>query len=321
LTPGQYENDVLLLAFTATARSAGHHRLSAVAAEMTWPRSTRTVPTMTASVYFDHLAVGVRTWPDGFRRFAAQLGGQWSHGGDAGEFAPCQLMFPPGINVELIAPGGAGQGFMHRFIDRAGPGPHHITFKVRSLEAALGEISALGIGVLDGSNRHPYWQEAFLHPKQCGIGTLLQLVQSDDAQVMGLARTPPPDTFPVEQGPAGNRARSVVWVGLTVESVDRARELFVGALQGTVAEDGHGWLHITWGPGRDLLVRSGDAIPGGASLWSGRDPGVAHVVFGDGELTVRQLESGDVPVEPMPFDAATAVPVWLAAGVVAERVQ
>ena len=140
---------------------------------------------MPASVYFDHLAVGVRSWPDGFRRFAAELGGQWSHGGDAGEFAPCQLMYPPGINVELIAPGSAADGFMHRFIDRAGPGPHHITFKVRSLDAALEEISALGIGVLDGHNRHPYWREAFLHPKQCGIGTLLQLVQSDDAQVLG----------------------------------------------------------------------------------------------------------------------------------------
>jgi catechol 2,3-dioxygenase-like lactoylglutathione lyase family enzyme len=276
---------------------------------------------MPASVYFDHLAVGVRNWPEGFRRFAAELGGQWSHGGDAGEFAPCQLRFPPGINVELIAPGRADDGFMHRFIDRAGPGPHHITFKVGSLDAALEEISALGIGVLDGANRHPYWREAFLHPKQCGIGTLLQLVQSDDALVLGLARTPAPDGFPAGPRPADKPARRVAWVGLTVESVGRARELFTGALHGAVAEDGHGWLRITWGPGRDLLVRSGDAAPGGASLWAGRDPGVAHVVFGGDQLTVGQLESGDALVEPMPFDEATAVPVWLAADVAADRVQ
>ncbi|MGD0700830.1 MAG: VOC family protein [Trebonia sp.] len=276
---------------------------------------------MQASVYFDHLAVGVRSWPDGFRRFAAELGGQWSHGGDAGEFAPCQLMFPPGINVELIAPGSAADGFMHRFIDRAGPGPHHITFKVGSLDAALEEISALGIGVLNGHNRHPYWQEAFLHPKQCGIGTLLQLVQSDDTLVLGLARTPPPDGFPAGPGPAGMPTRGVAWVGLTVESVDRARELFTGALHGAVTEDGHDWLRITWGRGRDLLIRSGYTVPGGASLWAGRDPGVAHVLFCGGELTVRQLESGDVPVEPMPFDKATTVPVWLAADVTADRLR
>jgi hypothetical protein len=276
---------------------------------------------MPASVYFDHLAVGVRSWPDGFRRFAAELGGHWSHGGDAGEFAPCQLMFPPGINVELIAPGSADGGFMHRFIDRAGPGPHHITFKVPSLDAALAEISALGIGVLDGHNRHPYWREAFLHPKQCGIGTLLQLVQSDDALVLGLARTPPPDGFPAGPRPAGKPARSVAWVGLTVESVERARELFAGALHGAVAEEGRGWLRFTWGPGRDLLVRSGDAAPGGAFLWGGRDPGVAHVVFGGDQLTVRHLEAGEVLVESMPFDEATAVPVWLAADVSADLLQ
>jgi len=31
---------------------------------------------MPASVYFDHLAVGVRNWSEGFRRFAGGLGGQ-----------------------------------------------------------------------------------------------------------------------------------------------------------------------------------------------------------------------------------------------------
>ena len=278
---------------------------------------------MPASVYFDHLAVGVRNWPEGFRRFAVDLGGQWSHGGDAGQFAPCQLMYPPGINIELIAPGSASDGFMHRFIDRAGPGPHHIKFKVRSLDAALEEIAALGIGVLDGRNPHPFWREAFLHPKQCGIGTLLQVVQSDDAQVLGLARTLPPASFPAGPGLAGKPTRTAAWVGLTVESVDRARELFSGALHGAVVEDGHGWLHVTWGPGRDLLIRSADAVPGGASLWAGREPGVAHVVFGGDQPTVRQLESGDVAVGPMPFDEATAVPIWLAAAadVAADRVR
>jgi len=275
---------------------------------------------MPAAVYFDHLAVGVRSWPEGFRRFAAELGGRWSHGGDAGEFAPCQLLYPRGINVELIAPGSAADGFMHRFIERAGPGPHHITFKVRSLDAALEEISALGIGALDGHNRHPYWREAFLHPKQCGIGTLLQLVQSDDAQVLGLARTPPPDGFPAGPGPADRPERSVAWVGLTVESLERARELFTGALQGAVTEDGPGWLRVTWGPGRDLLVRAGGAVPGGAPLWAAGDPGVAHVVFGGDQLTAGQLESGDVLVELMPFDEATAVPVWLAADLVPDLV-
>ena len=265
---------------------------------------------MPAPVYFDHLAVGVRNWSEGFRRFAGELGGRWSHGGDAGEFAPCQLLYPEGINLELIAPGSAANGFMHRFIQRGGPGPHHITFKVSSLHAVLDQVSALGIGVLDGRTRQSFWQEAFLHPKQCGIGTLLQVVQSDDAALARIARTPPPNSFPEQQAES---ARGVLWTGLTVESLERARELFTGALRGDIADRGHGWLRFTWGPGRDLLVRSGEAVPGGASLWAGSDLGVAHVVFGRGPLAIRELDSGDAQVEPMPFDEATAVPVWLSA--------
>jgi hypothetical protein len=276
---------------------------------------------MPAAVYFDHLAVAVRSWPDGFRRFAAELGGRWSHGGDAGEFAPCQLLYPRGIKIELIAPGSAADGFMHRFIRRAGPGPHHITFQVPSLDAALGEISALGIDALDGHSRHPYWREAFLHPKQGGLGTLLQLVQSDDALLAGLAATAPPDGFPAGcESPPGAAGPGVAWVGLTVESLERARELFIAALHGVVADAGHEWLRITWGPGRDLLVRTGDSTPGGASLWPGSELGVAHVVFGGDELRVGQLEPG-APVEPLPFDQATAVPVWLAAVGAPDRVR
>lgn len=268
---------------------------------------------MPGSVYFDHLAVGVRSWGEGFRRFVGELGGRWSHGGDAGEFAPCQLQYPHGINLELIAPGSAADGFMHRFIERSGPGAHHITFKVSSLDGVLDEVSALGIGVLGGRPRHSFWQEAFLHPKQCGIGTLLQLVQSDDEALARVTRTPPPDSFPEGPRPPAEPERGALWVGLTVESLERARELFSGVLRGAVAEHGHGWLRITWGPGRDLLVRSGDAAPGHASLWSGREPGVGHVVFGRDPLMVGQLESGDDQVELLPFDEATAVPVWLSA--------
>lgn len=263
--------------------------------------------TMPGSVIFDHLAVGVRSWDEGFRRFAGQLGGRWSHGGDAGEFAPCQLIFPGGFAVELIAPGSARDGFMHRFLRRSGPGPHHVTFKVPSLDAVLGDLAALGITPLGGRTHLPFWQEAFLHPKQCGIGTLLQVAQSEDAVIRGYA-TPPPGGFPAVQEPA----RSVAWVGLTVESLGRARELFGGVLAGDVTEHDDGWLRMTWGPGRDLLVRTAAAAPGGGALWAGDDPGVAHVMFAPAELTVMQLQAGEPVARQLPFDEATAVPVWLA---------
>jgi methylmalonyl-CoA/ethylmalonyl-CoA epimerase len=267
---------------------------------------------MSASITLDHLAIGVRDWADGFRRFASELGGRWSHGGDAGQFAPCQLLYPGGIAVELIAPGGAPDGFMHRFIARSGPGPHHITFRVTSLDAALTEVSALGIDILDAGLDLPFRREAFLHPKKCGLGTLLQLVQFDDEEERAAHRSPVPASFPA--GPGEAPPRSVAWTGITAESLGHARELLAGALGGAVTEDGPGWLRVSWGPGRDLLVRSGAATPGGAALWAGPALGVAHVVFASGPLAVGDLESGAVPAEPMPADEATGITVWLAAG-------
>jgi Glyoxalase/Bleomycin resistance protein/Dioxygenase superfamily len=268
---------------------------------------------MTAAVSFDHLAVGVRSWPEGFQRFARELGGQWSHGGDAGEFAPCQLTYPSGIKIELIAPGYEPGGFMHRFMARSGPGPHHLTFKVASLPATVDALSGLGIEVLGGRTGLPFWREVFGHPRQCGIGTLLQVAQVDESAMPGQG-TPPPPGFPAEQEPA----RSVAWVGLTAETVERACALFAGVLEGDVAEEGSGWVRISWGPGQDLLVRGSTsrpaaAVPGHAALWPSQKLGVTHVVFGPAGLTVKELESGDAAVSPMPFDPATTVPVWLAA--------
>jgi Glyoxalase/Bleomycin resistance protein/Dioxygenase superfamily len=265
---------------------------------------------MTAAVSFDHLAVGVRSWPEGFQRFARELGGQWSHGGDAGEFAPCQLTYPSGIKIELISPGHAPGGFMHRFMARSGPGPHHLTFKVASLPDTVDALGRLGIDVLGGRTRLPFWREAFLHPRQCGIGTLLQVAQVDESAIPGRG-TPPPASFPADRA----LARCVAWVGLTAESVARACELFVGVLGGDVTEEGSGWVRISWGPGHDLLVRGSaapPAVPGHAALWPGQELGVAHVVFGAADLTVKQLESGDAAALPMPFDPGTTVPVWLA---------
>jgi hypothetical protein len=109
----------------------------------------------------------------------------------------------------------------------------------------------------------------------------------------------------VDQAPA----RSVAWVGRTVESLERACDLFVGALAGEVTEDGDGWARITWGPGRDLLLRSPGAAPGDAALWISDELGVGQC--GPADLTVPAPESGDV--HAMPFDEATVVPVWLVA--------
>jgi hypothetical protein len=263
---------------------------------------------MAQSPMLDHLAIGVARWSDGYDVFAGQLGGAWSHGGDAGEFAPYQLIYRYGMRLELIAPG-SRQGFMHRFIDRDGPGPHHITFKVPSLERALDEVGALGIEPLVGRTDIPFWQEAFLHPKTCQLGTLIQLAEVHTELLESQIRdTPAPPGFPathVEQ-------QTITWIGLTTADMEVARALLLGTLGGTVESSGEGWMLVGWGPGRRLLIRDGAASPGGDALWAGApNPGVSHIVVGPDDLSLDAITACPSMLGPLPHDPRTGVPIWV----------
>ena len=76
--------------------------------------------------------------------------------------------------LELIAP--AGNEALGRFLDKRGPGLHHICFEVHDLPAALAELKAAGVRLIDeaprlGARGHLV---AFLHPASTG-GVLFEL--------------------------------------------------------------------------------------------------------------------------------------------------
>jgi methylmalonyl-CoA/ethylmalonyl-CoA epimerase len=76
--------------------------------------------------------------------------------------------------IEMIAP--AGNDALGRFLDKRGPGLHHICFEVDDLPAALAELKAAGVRLIDeaprlGARGHLV---AFLHPASTG-GVLFEL--------------------------------------------------------------------------------------------------------------------------------------------------
>jgi methylmalonyl-CoA/ethylmalonyl-CoA epimerase len=82
--------------------------------------------------------------------------------------------------IEVIAPAGqAGQGGnegLERFLDKRGPGLHHICFEVDDLPGALASLKQAGIRLIDevprpGARGHLV---AFLHPASTG-GVLFEL--------------------------------------------------------------------------------------------------------------------------------------------------
>jgi methylmalonyl-CoA/ethylmalonyl-CoA epimerase len=77
-------------------------------------------------------------------------------------------------SIELCAP--AGNETLQRFLDKRGPGLHHVCFEVDDLPAALASLKAAGVRLIDetprrGARGHDV---AFLHPSATG-GVLFEL--------------------------------------------------------------------------------------------------------------------------------------------------
>jgi methylmalonyl-CoA/ethylmalonyl-CoA epimerase len=79
--------------------------------------------------------------------------------------------------IELICP--SGNAGLERFLDKGGPGLHHICFDVSDLSQALADLKAAGVPLIDetprpGARGHLV---AFIHPKATG-GVLFELCQT-----------------------------------------------------------------------------------------------------------------------------------------------
>ncbi|MCS6840099.1 MAG: methylmalonyl-CoA epimerase [Roseiflexus sp.] len=81
------------------------------------------------------------------------------------------------VLLELIAPTSDEAAFA-KYLNERGPGMHHIAYKVNDIEAALAEIKARGVQLIDETPRPGLHDTlvAFLHPKSCQ-GVLVELVQ------------------------------------------------------------------------------------------------------------------------------------------------
>ena len=128
---------------------------------------------MTTVTTFDHIAIATHRMADAAAVLMGELGGLPAFGGDSGPYRFGQWRFDNGARLEVLEPAGAG-GFLHRFLAQHGPGVHHVTFRVPDLRAACARAEAAGYGIVGYDDANPYWQEAFLHPRQA-MGIVVQL--------------------------------------------------------------------------------------------------------------------------------------------------
>ena len=80
-------------------------------------------------------------------------------------------------HVELLAPLAADTP-VGKFLARKGPGLHHVAYQVADIEAALDQLKAAGLELIDATPRTGIRgsRVAFLHPRSTG-GVLTELVE------------------------------------------------------------------------------------------------------------------------------------------------
>ncbi|MFN0091561.1 MAG: VOC family protein [Acidimicrobiales bacterium] len=238
----------------------------------------------------DHVALAAESALDNFVRYYGELGGAWYKGGYDPGFYWGTLRYANGMKVELLeptppdrptdSPAGAevDATFLRRFLDRNGPGPHHITFKVDDIFPALDAVRAAGFEPVGVSTHQADWKEAFLHPRQ-SFGVVVQLSQS---------ASPPPDPALAPVLPPLRRRRPGGWASeeraslarivLLVAELEPATVLFGGLLGGVAhaagADAAGEWVELAWAESGSIRLHA----PRGGELgaWLGERPGRVH---------------------------------------------
>ena len=126
---------------------------------------------------FDHVAFGVERIEDALPSLEL-LGATFYDGADhvRNQFRWAQFRLPDGSKLEYLAPL-TETSFMRKFLDRHGPGMHHVTLKVTDLKEATARCELAGFPVT-GYAESEMWSEAFIHPSD-NQGALVQLAQWD----------------------------------------------------------------------------------------------------------------------------------------------
>ncbi len=125
----------------------------------------------------DHVAIAVRDLERAKHFFIECLGGRELFSAPFADqgYRWTTLELGTSCFIELIDPLNA-DGFVHRFIEKRGEGPHHITIQVDDLEAMHKMLEGKGIKTFGYSEALPGWKEFYIHPKEA-FGTLIQFAE------------------------------------------------------------------------------------------------------------------------------------------------
>jgi methylmalonyl-CoA/ethylmalonyl-CoA epimerase len=192
-----------------------------------------------SEIRFDHIAIGMQRMADAPAVLVGALGGAPTAGRLSGVFRWGLWTFRGGGALEVLEPVGA-DGFLHRFLAQRGPGVHHVTFKVPSLDEVCARARARGYDVVGRDDSDPTWKEAFLHPRQA-LGIVVQLAEVSGGGGVAPGAWQPPPGPPDPPPPV-----TILGLRLRAHRRERAAAQWEGVLGGQPSDGPAGELIYRW---------------------------------------------------------------------------
>jgi methylmalonyl-CoA epimerase len=126
----------------------------------------------------DHIGVAVDDLDAAIELYRDRLGMPLQHRETVAQFGVEAVLLGVGdAHVELLEPTDPDSA-VGRFLERSGPGLHHVAYLAGDIDAALEQARSQGLRLIDEEPRTGIRNSrvAFLHPKSTG-GVLTELVQ------------------------------------------------------------------------------------------------------------------------------------------------
>jgi methylmalonyl-CoA/ethylmalonyl-CoA epimerase len=128
----------------------------------------------------DHLGIAVNSIDEGKSFWSDILGLNFEGSETVAEQKVTTAFFPVGESEVELLESTAPDGPVAKYIEKRGQGIQHVAFRVADIDAALDELKAKGVKLIDQTPRIGAGgaRIAFLHPKATN-GVLVELCQRD----------------------------------------------------------------------------------------------------------------------------------------------
>jgi methylmalonyl-CoA/ethylmalonyl-CoA epimerase len=126
----------------------------------------------------DHVGVAVEDLEEAIALYSERLGMPLAHRETVAEQGVEAVLLDVGeCHVELLRPLGPDTA-VGKFLDRKGPGLHHVAYRVDDIDAALARLKDEGIELIDEEPRTGIRSSrvAFVHPRATG-SVLTEIVE------------------------------------------------------------------------------------------------------------------------------------------------